>query len=418
MNSLDIKQDISLLAKEAKLLIESHIETKTELSESELNRVKDIRKSILEKKEMLKNINEELNKNINKINRSMKKNFYLAEAIKAAVNGGYNELNEDLSNIFNESSEEFKKAELSRDKKSFVIPFNMLNEDATNILGPIDGNELNATLTATQGKSTIHTQYGPIVSPVQNENVLGVFDWFTGARGTFEVPRYGSTRAYWKSELAKADPTTMVYDGIQAKPKRLTAYVDISRQLLIQSSENIEAYVRDEMNKSIYRKLQETIFGDAAGAEDKPQGLFYNATTKSTFSFADLVNIEKEAKKNNVTGQLSYVINPDLEAQFRTTLKSEAAGARYLMEDGYLIGQNTVVSNDAKGLLFGDLKQILIVVWGPGIVLNFNPYTLDQYDAYRFTIHFYVDVINRAPLKGEGADATAAQNIFAYKSEA
>ena len=259
MNSLDIKQDISLLANEAKLLIESHIETKTQLSESELNRVKDIRKSILEKKEMLKNINEELNKNINKINRSMKKNFYLAEAIKAAVNGGYNELNEDLTNIFNESATEFKKAELSRDKKSFVIPFNMLNEDATNILGPIDGNELNATLTATQGKSTIHTQYGPMVSPVQNENVLGVFDWFTGARGTFEVPRYGSTRAYWKSELAKADPTTMVYDGIQAKPKRLTAYVDISRQLLIQSSENIEAYVREEMNKSIYRKLQETM---------------------------------------------------------------------------------------------------------------------------------------------------------------
>ena len=132
------------------------------------------------------------------------------------------------------------------------------------------------------------------------------------------------------------------------------------------------------------------------------------------YDFGGVDDIEKDAEEQNVTGNLGYIINPAIKAEARTTLKSNVAGAQYLYDNGELIGQPTWVSNDAAGLLFGDLKQVLICIWGNGIDMKVDTLTLAQYDATRLVVNFYVDVVNRAPLTGEGESATAVKNIFPF----
>ena len=352
------------------------------------------------------------NKNI-RSNKNMDKHFYLAEAFRSAIN--HKPFNEDLTNIFQEANKEMQNAEITLEGGMMnVIPFSFINEEEVAPTWPIQGHELNATVDNTHGKALVHTQYNNPLMPIMNDEILGEFTWFTGLRGTFATNRFGAAKAYWKGELKKADPTKMKFDAIEAKPKRLTTYVDISRQELIQSDYNLENYIRTQLAEAITLKLQETILGDAAGDDVTPQGLFYNATELNALSFANLVNVEKQAKLNGVRRATKYFISPDIEATLRTTLKDQVAGAQYILDNDRILGKEYVANEDIKGIAYGDPKSVAICVWGPGVVVNFNPYSLDLYDAYRFVVNMYVDVLYLNPLKGEEDNAAAVPQLLPF----
>ena len=428
-NSVEIKSAITNAQNRWKEIIETCKSEVREMTEDEEKEIEDLKAEIEKKKSELQELEEELKNYDDKLpaeeevkaggekekekeeinNRKNMKTFNITAAIRAKVNG--TPLDNDFRSRIEATTKEMRSQGL--DVNGFAIPFDL--REATNVTGPITGNELNATLTETQGKSTIHEDYQSILAPVFNANVLSAFDSLTGLKGTVEIPRYGGVGAGWKGELTKADETSMKFDGVTASPKRLTSYVVISKQLLMQSDYNVEQFVRQEIVNAITRKLQETVLGDQAGTTTKPAGLFYNADKSyNAWTFANLVAIEKDAEKANVTGNLGYVINPDIKATLRTTLKSEVAGAQYLYENEEILGQNTIVSNDAKGLLFGDLKSIVLCSWGNGIDMVIDPYTLADYDAIKITVNSYWDVINRAPLTGEGAAAQAQKTVKAY----
>ena len=371
-----------------------------------------------EEKEEIKNESVEENTEIIKEDKNirsnkMNKHFYLAEAFRSAIN--HKPFNEDLTNIFQEANDEMKNAEITLEGGMMnVIPFGFISEAEDAPAWPIQGHELNATVDDTHGKALVHTQYNNPLMPIMNDEILGEFTWFTGLRGTFATNRFGAAKAYWKGELKKADPTKMKFDAIEAKPKRLTTYIDISRQELIQSDYNLETYIRTQLAEAITLKLQETILGDGAGDDVTPQGLFYNATELNALSFANLVNVEKQAKLNGVRRATKYFVSPDIEATLRTTLKDQVAGAQYILDNDRILGKEYVANEDIAGIAYGDPKSVAICVWGPGVVVNFNPYSLDLYDAYRFTVNMYVDVLYLNPLKGEEDNATAVPQLLPF----
>ena len=422
MNSVEIKQKIADLKEQATILVESVKTEERELNENEQSQLDDIHNQINEQNNLLKQVEESLNqqnKNIN-VNKKTMKKLSLAEIVLAKKNG--TQLSESVVETLDKTKKELNEA-TNMNVEGFAIPFNLVMEADTKepIISPETSDStadnvgaLNATITDVNGKSTIHTEYQSILAPIFNNNVLSAFDLMTGLRGNVEIPRYGGVSAYWKGELKKAGESTMKFDAIEVKPKRLTVFVDLSNQLLMQSAYNVEAYVREQMILAITRKLQQTILGAGAGDDVTPAGLFNGAETLKDITYANLVDIEKDAEERNVTGNLGYIINPGIKATCRTTLKSNVAGAQYLYDNGELIGQPTWVTNDAAGLLFGDLKQVLICVWGNGIDMKVDPLTLAQYDATRLVVNFYVDVVNRAPLTGEGESATPVKNIFPF----
>ena len=418
MNRIElIDKKLDTRSKAQKLINKAKAE-KRRLNKTELQKFEALRNE-------MKSIDEEIRSLDNKLtveNRNMKQNkkdniamFSITNVIRSKVDN--TPLDERTQNAINGAAQQLRDAGLSI--AGVAIPLEVRDASTiTNIAGPISGDELNVTVSQTQGASTVHKDYQNILAPVFSANVLSEFDTLTGLVGEVAIPRYNGASAFWKGELKKADSTTLQYDEILATPKRLTAYIDISKRLLMQSSEAVETHVREQIVNAVTRKLQQTILGDGAGDANTPAGLFAaaNLTAGQTITtYAGLVNIEKLAEKENVTDHLGYIINPDIKATLRTTLMSEVAGAKYIYDNNEVLGQHTVVSNDAKGLIFGDLKQIVICQWG-ALDMVVDPYTLAQYDAVRVTVNAYFDVINRAPLSGEGKNKTVQKNIIFVKN--
>ena len=427
-NIIDVKADIKELKDQIRSIIGAGQLEKRELTDEENEKIKELREKIEEdkkeiedkeaeeekeeEKEEIKPEKEEEKSKRNKSDHNIMKNtFKIVDVIRAKVNG--NEMSEATRSAINNVSKEMREQGL--DVNGLAIPFELRQADT--LQGPITGNELNATITETQGKVTIHEDYQNILAPIFNANVLSEFDSLVGLKGNVEIPRYGGVGAGWKGELKKADETTMAMNAIEAKPKRLTSYIVLSKQLLMQSDYNVEAFVREQLVNAITRTLQKTVLGDEAATEVKPAGLFYGADSLTEdIDFAKLVDIEKQAEEANVNSNLGYVINPAIKADLRTTLKSNVAGSQYLYENNEILGQHTVVTNDAKGILYGDLKSIVLCSWGSGIDMVIDPYTLADYDAVKITVNSYWDIVNRAPLTGEGVSgATAVKTIYAYK---
>lgn len=429
-NIIDVKADIKELKDQIRSIIGAGQLEKRELTDEENEKIKELREKIEEDKKEIEDKEAEVDKEDgkeeikpekeeekSKRNKSdhniMKNTFKIVDVIRAKVNG--NEMSEATRSAINNVSKEMREQGL--DVNGLAIPFEL--REATNLQGPITGNELNATITETQGKVTIHKEYQNILAPIFNANVLSEFDSLVGLKGNVEIPRYGGVGAGWKGELKKADETTMAMNAIEAKPKRLTSYIVLSKQLLMQSDYNVEGFVREQLVNAITRTLQKTVLGDEAATEVKPAGLFYGAESLTEdIDFAKLVDIEKQAEETNVNSNLGYVINPAIKADLRTTLKSNVAGSQYLYENNEILGQHTVVTNDAKGILYGDLKSIVLCSWGSGIDMVIDPYTLADYDAVKITVNSYWDIVNRAPLTGEGLAATGVKTIYAYKEAA
>jgi len=374
--------------------------------------------------------NTNTNTNLSNIRKMKKNKFSIANVLRSKING---------TKLDKTSEAVLRAAQMANDEaglntSGFAIPFDLrdlsidddveLREDpapADNSLGnPVTGNELNATLTDANGKDTIHDEYMSLIDPIFNASVLGEFTHLTGLKGNIVFPRHNGVACAWEDELAVAEESTMKFDGVKMSPKRLTSYVTISKQLLTQSDYNIEAIVRQELINSIGRKLQATLFGTQQGSTSTPQGLFYGIDSTQTANkvpatYAGLVAVEEAAEENNVGGELKYVIKPSIKATYRTTLKSNGVSG-YIFEGNEVLGVPTVVTNDCPGLIYGNLKDVVIAQWG-NIDIVVDTITLAAYGAIRLVINTYWDIKPIFPVTGEGSTKTEVPTIICKLGE-
>ena len=347
--------------------------------------------------------------------RKMNNQFLLARVLKAKVNGV--SLDDETQSILRAAEKSHADAGVA--STGFVIPLEYRTLDVEVREGeaaypvPVTNNELNATLTDTQGKSTIRDDVKGLLAPVFDDNILGEFTLLTGLKGNIVFDRHNGVACAWEEELAQANESTMKFDAVKMTPKRLTTYVTISKQLLIQSDYNVENIVRQEIVNSIARKLQTTLFGSQSGTATTPQGLFYNAPSglpTSTGAYAGLTQIEQAAEEGNMGGELKYIINPAIKQDYRTALKTTGV-AGYVYEGGEVLGSPTIVTNSIHGLLYGNLKDVILGQWG-GMDIVVDDITLAAYGAIRLVINTYWDMKVISPLTGEGATGTAVPSII------
>ena len=102
------------------------------------------------------------------------------------------------------------------------------------------------------------------------------------------------------------------------------------------------------------------------------------------------------------------------KAVLRTKPLEQGAGAGFIFQNNEILGNPVTVTTDAKGILVGDLKSIVICQWG-GLDLVVDPYTLAGFDALKLTVNAYFDIVKRYPLTGEGDSATEVKLVNAYK---
>lgn len=324
-------------------------------------------------------------------NKKNMKNFSLIKTINEVINNR-NFSDESLS-VIEMGAQEMRKSGLSYSGQ-IQLPVEEMRSDPQ----PTDG-AIVATV-QTQGEEIVATDKLNILEPLRGESILSKCGatFLTGLVGNISIPAYSGSTAAWKGEMVSAEDGKGSFSTVELAPKRLTAYIDISKQFLVQDSVGAEDMLRRDIVNAIIAKLEQTVFGDEAGSNDKPAGLLYNAEEANP-SYAQAC--EDEATITDFRGEKVYVMSPSAKAAFKqTTISGQKSDLRLLMQDNEVNGYRVVSSSNVAdgGYLYGDFSELVVAQWG-AIDIVVDPYTLATKNAVRLVVNCFFD----AKLRRSGA---------------
>ena len=170
-------------------------------------------------------------------------------------------------------------------------------------------------------------------------------------------------------------------------PRTVGAFTDLSRKLILQSSIDIEGFVRRDLATVLAIAIDLAAL-HGTGASNQPTGIAATAgigsvaggTNGLTPTFAHIISLETEvATPNNADiGTLAYVTNAKVRGKLKGTEKASTTGM-YVWQEGAtpLNGYNALVSNQVSSALTkgsssglfrrsssGNWADLLIGMWG------------------------------------------------------
>ena len=318
------------------------------------------------------------------ISTNMTKKFSLIKAINDVTNN--RSLDEVAKEVVRKGVEEMRKSGLAI-AGSIQLPVMETENEEMRANGVL-------AQTAGAGMENIATEKLDILEPLRANMVMSQAGatYLTGLVGNISIPAYTGSNVAWAGEVAAAANGAGDWSEIKLQPHRLTAYVDVSKEFLLQDSNDAEAMLRRDIIAAIGNKLEATILGADAGTDEKPAGLFDGVTAMTTaVKFADIVDAEAELDAANVSGAYTYILSPKAKAALRTLSKDSGSG-RFVLEDGEIEGSKALVSSNvvAKGLVVGDFTDYVSAQWG-AIDLVVDNYTKATEGKVRLVVNAYFD---------------------------
>lgn len=227
----------------------------------------------------------------------------------------------------------------------------------------------------------------------------------TGLKGNVAIPRKtaGSTAGWISTEGAAAAESEPTLGQITMTPKTVGAFTDITRLMMMQSSPDIEALVRDDLSRGIALAIDDGAL-EGTGLSGQPTGIKSTSGVNKPANFAavnptfaEVVALETfVAEDNALMGNLSYILPAGMYGALKTTPKV-AGQAQFVVEPGNTInGYRSIVSNQvtAGDLFFGNFSDLLIGMYG-GLDILVDPYTASSSGTVRIRALQTVDVAVR-----------------------
>lgn len=233
-----------------------------------------------------------------------------------------------------------------------------------------------------------------------------------GMVGNFDVPRENAVYTPgFKTENAAADESNPTYARAAFTPKRLTGFMDVSKQLLVQSAVAIESYLRNQILAGHAEALDRVGFAGASGS-DEPVGILNDASVGAVAIGTDggsitralvlqMIQALEEAK--GMTDAAKFIGSPILKKLMKAIAVDSGSG-EFLWDktsnsiEG-IMGEVTthVPKNLTKGigenltaLILGDYSNTMFAQWG-GTEITVDPYTQAINGLIRFVPCQYVD---------------------------
>lgn len=225
-----------------------------------------------------------------------------------------------------------------------------------------------------------------------------------GLVGNVAIPKQSAgATAYWVAESGAPTESQQTLAQVTMSPKTVGAYTDFSRKLMLQSSIDIESFVRRDLAQVIALAIDAAaLYG--TGSNNQPTGikLTSGVNTKdfaaTTPTFAELVAMESEVAADNADiGTMSYLFNPAQRGSLKTTEKSSTSAGQFVWEPGNTVnGYRTEVSNQvtAGDVFFGNFADLLIGFWS-GLDLTVDPYSNSTSGTVRVVALQDVDIALR-----------------------
>ena len=214
----------------------------------------------------------------------------------------------------------------------------------------------------------------------------------SGLVGNVEIPRQtGASTTYWLAENGAPTESNATFDKVSLKPKTIGALSSISRNLLLQSSMNVEAFVRNELAVSLALGIDLAALC-GTGTNNQPTGIanvsgictVEGGTNGGSLTFDKLIDMETQVATANADVTNMYYLCNAATIGFLKKIKNttgdyiwkpitEAVRNGFPGEvNGYAVGRsNQVRSGLEKGtskncheIYFGNWADLLIGEWG------------------------------------------------------
>lgn len=251
-----------------------------------------------------------------------------------------------------------------------------------------------AVSVASEGVDVVATDLYNIIEPLRAKNVLvqAGAKFYTGLTNNAQIPVMTGSNVNWAGETAAATDGNVLFNNVTLTPKRLTAYVDISKMLLAQDSVGVENAIRQDLINAINSKLESTILGKGAKSATTPAGIFNGKTPTKVTDFEGLVGLEAKVEEANVLGGISYIASPSARASFRNMMKGSRGTAQLAYTDGTLDGTPVYSTSnvEAKTFVVGDFSNLAIGSWG-GLDIVVDNYTQAVNGMIRLIVNAYFD---------------------------
>jgi HK97 family phage major capsid protein/HK97 family phage prohead protease len=239
-----------------------------------------------------------------------------------------------------------------------------------------------------------------------------------GLSSNIDIPRQSAaSTASWKTEVAELDERTPAIDQVELRPRRVGAFTVFSKQLLAQSSNDVEGLIRQDLMMACATAL------DAAavkgGGTNEPSGILSTAgignviggTNGLAPAWTHIVQLVAKLEAENVTGRnFAFVINSATAAKLRATPKVASTDSAMILEGDTLLGHKVLVSGNVPGnlvkgssgavcsaLIFGNFADVLLGSFGPGIDIIVDGLTLATSGRTRVIANYFCDIGIRNP---------------------
>ncbi len=264
-----------------------------------------------------------------------------------------------------------------------------------------------------QGGDLVPTVKSGLLGALRSRLVLATLGAQTmgGLQGNIDFPKMTAVSSGWKSETADADASTPTSSVISMSPHRLTSILGYSRQLLLQASSDVEAYLINDLLRSIAQNVELAAI-NGEGDNNVPEGILETdnigdvegGTNGLIPTFGHIVDLETKVSVEDAdVGSLAYLTNSKVRGKLKQTLKDSGV-AGYVWEkgdelNGYRAGVTNLVPSDLEkgssgencsAIIFGNFNDLIIGNWG-GMDIVVDPYTAKKKGVVEIAANTYWD---------------------------
>lgn len=408
MNARDLRDKRAGLKVEAQTLLDVASNEKRNLTDDERRRYDELDSQIdalagdirrVEKMGALNAENErtnpiaaEIGMNAAEVNR-----YSLVNAIRAATAKDWSK-----AGLEKEASDAVAKR-FGRDPRSFFVPNDV-------VIGTSRERRDLTVGTPTAGGYLVQTTYPlPMIELLRKRMILaqaGV-NMLTGLVGDVAVPKHTAAgTGYWLAESGAPTESAQTIGQVALTPHTFGAYSDISHKLLIQTSIGVENFVRDDLARVIALGVDYAgLHGDDSADVNQPDGVastsgigsVVGGTNGASPDWADVVNLEKEVAIDDAeTDNMAYITNAAVRGKLKQTYRVATYGEIPVWEsDNTLNGHRALVTNQvsstltkgtssvASAIFYGNWNDLVMGMWGDGIDILVDPYSLSTQRAIR-----------------------------------
>jgi HK97 family phage major capsid protein len=242
----------------------------------------------------------------------------------------------------------------------------------------------------------------------------------TGLSGNIDIPRKTVASSIGNvTEVQTATETQPTTAKLSLTPRRKSAFVEYSKQAILQSGISIEAMLRDDLLQSLAVTIEnEAISGSGTAPamrgirNTSGVGSVVGGTNGANFAWTHVIGLESAVANANAEpdGTAGYLINTKTRGTAKGTQK--ATNLQFLWDGGaqplndYRVAvSNNVPSNLTKGssngvcssVIFSSMWDMAVLALFDSPEITIDPYTLATNGQVRITINQYADFGIRQP---------------------